>query len=745
MAVNNSTNNSTSELTIGGTTTVNKILDEDTLSSDDPQALATQQSIKAYVDATSGGVPGGADTQVQYNNAGTFAGNANFTFTQGTGAVTINGSLDTDNLKFDGNVISSTDANGDVNINPNGSGKFVVQGTTGVDAIINDNTMATATATSLATSLSIKNYVLSLPGNLPGGADTQVQFNDGGSFGGDANMTFTKGTGAFAVTGSVAADNLKLDGNILSSTDTNGDVNINPDGSGKVVIQGTTGVDGVIDDDTMATASATKLATSESIKAYVDAQSGGGGGGSYTFLSTQTVSAVATVEFTDLDDTYDQYVFYLSNVVPVSNGVNIRMRTSSDNGVSYDSGASDYGSLTNGFTYQGANAGAPAAGGVSYINLNNNAAGTGLTNTASMPMNAEVIMQNHANASSNTGFLTRSNYAVSSSNGTMYYGGGVRHQAGIVNAVQFLVSTGNFSAATISVYGIKNAASASSTNLTDWVQYTPTFQGFGTPSEVEIYSRRVGDTLEVRGTFRAGTVTATEAQITLGYNGTNSNITSSSSIIGNLQIAGDSGNETNAASTFNTTIQSNVGYLTFGSESQASGLFTLVNGSQIVSSNGLVTFTAQIPVDSFPSVTPTGLIGTDWVAYTPTFQGFGTPANIEFWSRRVGDSLEVRGRFDAGTTTAAEAQITLGYNGTDSNVNTSATKITSLAYLGSAIQDTNPSYPLNVMADANVGYMNFSFSGGGTGGPFSKLLGNNFVTGDTIAVQGVFPIDTWPA
>lgn len=41
---------------------------------------------------------------------------------------------------------------------------------------------------------------------------------------------------------------------------------------GTLTINSTTAVDGVIDDDTMGTASATKLATSESIKAYVDAQ-----------------------------------------------------------------------------------------------------------------------------------------------------------------------------------------------------------------------------------------------------------------------------------------------------------------------------------------------------------------------------------------------------------------------------------------------------------------------------------------
>ena len=48
---------------------------------------------------------------------------------------------------------------------------------------------------------------------------------------------------------------------------------------------------------------------------------------------------------------------------------------------------------------------------------------------------------------------------------------------------------------------------------------------------------------------------------------------------------------------------------------------------------------------------------TDWEAYTPTTQGFGTIANVDVRSRRVGGSLEVFGRFNAGTPTASEARI----------------------------------------------------------------------------------------
>lgn len=61
--------------------------------------------------------------------------------------------------------------------------------------------------------------------------------------------------------------------------------------------------------------------------------------------------------------------------------------------------------------------------------------------------------------------------------------------------------------------------------ITDWFQYTPTFTGFGTATSVNIWSRRVGDSLEVAGTFTTGTVTGVTAKMTVGFNGANANVT----------------------------------------------------------------------------------------------------------------------------------------------------------------------------------------------------------------------------
>jgi hypothetical protein len=69
---------------------------------------------------SSGGTPAGATTEIQFNNSGTFNANSAFTFNP-TGTILV-----IDNLAFDGNTISSTDTNGDINLAPNGTGQVIL-------------------------------------------------------------------------------------------------------------------------------------------------------------------------------------------------------------------------------------------------------------------------------------------------------------------------------------------------------------------------------------------------------------------------------------------------------------------------------------------------------------------------------------------------------------------------------------------------------------------------------------------
>jgi hypothetical protein len=55
--------------------------------------------------------------------------------------------------------------------------------------------------------------------------------------------------------------------------------------------------------------------------------------------------------------------------------------------------------------------------------------------------------------------------------------------------------------------------------ITPWVSYAPVFQGFGTPDQVSMFQRRVGDTLFIRGRFRSQTPTAVQAQVSCGPSG----------------------------------------------------------------------------------------------------------------------------------------------------------------------------------------------------------------------------------
>ena len=86
-------------------------------------------------------------------------------------------------------------------------------------------------------------------GTSPGGSDTQVQFNDGGSFGGDAGLTYNKTTNILTVTDGAIAANLNIGdkgANSIRATDSNGDIFIDPEGTGGVFLEGNNDAGGTV-------------------------------------------------------------------------------------------------------------------------------------------------------------------------------------------------------------------------------------------------------------------------------------------------------------------------------------------------------------------------------------------------------------------------------------------------------------------------------------------------------------------
>ena len=308
-----------------GAVTITNILDEDNMASDSATALATQQSIKAYVDSQTTGTTlsgtGDAASGFSVNLAsGTFGvqGGTNIT-TTGSGSnvsialdsdisltsVTATGNVDASNMNITNDLVMGSGSGGTITGAATVSADslvalndLTVNGFL-VDGIIDDDTMATASATTLATSESIKAYVdaaataadLDFAGNSGTGAvdlDSQIFTIDGG-----LNLTSTASgqtltvamdttlTGMTAATfsGQVSAGTLTDGAMSISSGSITGGADATFSGTvdaGTVEFDNLSGtgsvtVTDIIDDDTMATASATTLATSESVKAYVDA------------------------------------------------------------------------------------------------------------------------------------------------------------------------------------------------------------------------------------------------------------------------------------------------------------------------------------------------------------------------------------------------------------------------------------------------------------------------------------------
>jgi len=139
--------------------------------------------------------------------------------------------------------------------------------------------------------------------------------------------------------------------------------------------------------------------------------------------------------------------------------------------------------------------------------------------------------------------------------------------------------------------------------VTDPVAYTPTFTGFGTVSGVNVQSYRVGGELIISGNFTAGTTTATEARISLGYNGTSGNVTTLSTLATTTQVGRAVRNATtNANNDFAMLIEASVTYLTMGAIN-VSGLNALTKqvANNIISTGDIVSFFARVPIAGWSS------------------------------------------------------------------------------------------------------------------------------------------------
>jgi hypothetical protein len=164
----------------------------------------------------------------------------------------------------------------------------------------------------------------------------------------------------------IDVDNLRLDGNTIISTDTNGDINLTPDGTGSVVVSkvdinsgavdgtavgansASTGAFTTLTASTSLTAAGLAYPTSDGTNGQVLVTNGSGtlsfGSGSDVVYITQvTGSSDTSIDLTSgIDNTYDSYMIIMEKMYPDTDATEMRIRFSTDGGSTWEQGASDY-------------------------------------------------------------------------------------------------------------------------------------------------------------------------------------------------------------------------------------------------------------------------------------------------------------------------------------------------------------------------------------------------------------------
>ncbi len=211
----------------------------------------------------------------------------------GTGVATAlslgTGSASVDNIKIDGNTISSTDTNGNINLTPNGTGVVVIPTGTFTDLIATSFTTAPAAAKIAVTGTSV----------VASGTDTNI----------DITLT-PKGTGK------VIADGVAINGGTITATGTNASITLTPNGTGEVVITkpfgyGGSGTGGTVTQLTSRTTGVTLDKVSGQITLFAATSISGHGSNEFTLTNS-------FIEATDV-----VHVCFASGLTGASYGVTV--------------------------------------------------------------------------------------------------------------------------------------------------------------------------------------------------------------------------------------------------------------------------------------------------------------------------------------------------------------------------------------------------------------------------------------
>lgn len=176
----------------------------------------------------------------------------------------------------------------------------------------------------------------------------------------------------------------------------------------------------------------------------------------YELLATATASASATLDFASvMSSAYSAYLFVLCDIRPATNDVDLQMRTSTNNGSSYDSAATDYEWVQNNFTITATPASAyEGSAGDTKIRMTDDTNRIG--NATNQAVSGFVKLANSGGAVASKHIEWSLRYRNNTSIPYVSTGWGHRDAITDIDAVRFLMSSGNITSGTIYLYGIKN-------------------------------------------------------------------------------------------------------------------------------------------------------------------------------------------------------------------------------------------------------------------------------------------------
>jgi hypothetical protein len=174
-----------------------------------------------------------------------------------------------------------------------------------------------------------------------------------------------------------------------------------------------------------------------------------GGGGVYEVIGTEIASASSAITFT-WAKTFRKVEVVLSNIIPATNGAQLWLRTSSDGGSTYDSGAGNYEYI---FTVLSTAAGGTTSAADTEIILTGTGATSGMGSNTDENLSMNVNIMNPSEAK-NTNVQTWGGYKRADAGRFNIMVWAQRLSAADVDGVQFLMDSGNIASGEFKAYGM---------------------------------------------------------------------------------------------------------------------------------------------------------------------------------------------------------------------------------------------------------------------------------------------------